>query len=107
MLYESYVRDCMDRGFTAIKTTLPGFYSKWTSVHHEIPAQIPARLTETELLPRGIFEAIAECALESLMGVLGRCRVSLDRGPGAFPEGMPGERECMSPFQQRVSSMGM
>jgi galactonate dehydratase len=54
------VRDCMDRGFTAIKTTLPGFYSKWTSVHHEIPAQIPARLTETELLPRGIFEAIAE-----------------------------------------------
>jgi galactonate dehydratase len=58
--FAATVRDCMDRGFTAVKTTLPGFYSQWTSVHHEIPARIPARLTETELLPQGIFRAIAE-----------------------------------------------
>ncbi len=54
------VRGCMARGFTAIKTTLPGFYSKWTSVRHDVPAQIPARHTETEILPVGIFERIAE-----------------------------------------------
>jgi galactonate dehydratase len=58
--FAATVRDCMDRGFTAVKTTLPGFYSKWTSVHHEIPARIPARQTETELLPAGVFRQIAE-----------------------------------------------
>jgi len=50
----------MSRGFTAIKTTLPGFYSKWTSVHHDVPAHIPARHTETEILAPGTFEMVAE-----------------------------------------------
>jgi galactonate dehydratase len=54
------VRDCMARGFRAVKTTLPGFYSKWTSVRHEVPASIPAHHTETEILPPGIFARIAE-----------------------------------------------
>lgn len=54
------VRDRVDRGFTAVKTTLPGFYEKVTSVHHERPALVPARQTETELLPPWIFRAIAE-----------------------------------------------
>lgn len=54
------VRGWADRGFRAIKTTLPGFYQKWTSVHHEIAARIPARHTETEILPPGIFAGIAD-----------------------------------------------
>lgn len=58
--FAAVVQDRVDRGFRAIKTTLPGFYSKWTSVHHEIPAQVPARHTETEILPAGIWRTIAE-----------------------------------------------
>jgi galactonate dehydratase len=58
--FAAVVRDCMDRGFRAIKTTLPGFYSKWTSVHHEQPARIPPRHTETEILPPAIWRTIAE-----------------------------------------------
>ncbi|GAA0992277.1 galactonate dehydratase [Acrocarpospora macrocephala] len=54
------IRDRVDRGFTAVKTTLPGFYEKVTSVKHDRPALIPARQTETELLPTWTFKVIAE-----------------------------------------------
>jgi galactonate dehydratase len=58
--FAAVVRDCIDRGFRAVKTTLPGFYSKWTSVHHERPAPIAARHTETEILPASIWRTMAE-----------------------------------------------
>lgn len=54
------VRERVAAGFKAIKTTLPGFYSKVTSVHHETPTEIPARHTETELLPTWIWRRVAE-----------------------------------------------
>ncbi|MEU4331591.1 mandelate racemase/muconate lactonizing enzyme family protein [Nonomuraea dietziae] len=60
---ETFAREVADRiamGFTAIKTTLPGFYTKVSSVHHETPAAIPARQTETELLPNWIWPLLAE-----------------------------------------------
>lgn len=58
--FAATVRGWVDRGFSAVKTTLPGFYEQWTSVHHAMPARVPARHTETEILPPGIFRAIAE-----------------------------------------------
>lgn len=54
------VQDRLDSGFRAIKTTLPGFYSKVSSVHHQQPPSIPTRQTETELLPNWIWPLIAE-----------------------------------------------
>jgi galactonate dehydratase len=54
------IKDRLDRGFTAIKTTLPGFYSKVSSVHHESAPPVPARQTETELLPNSFWSMIAE-----------------------------------------------
>ncbi|MEU7000016.1 mandelate racemase/muconate lactonizing enzyme family protein [Nonomuraea sp. NPDC046570] len=60
---EQFAQEIADRiamGFTAIKTTLPGFYTKVSSVHHETPAAIPARHTETELLPNWIWPLMAE-----------------------------------------------
>lgn len=60
---ESFAVEVADRiasGFTAIKTTLPGFYTKVSSVHHEQPAAIPARQTETELLPNWIWPMVGE-----------------------------------------------
>jgi galactonate dehydratase len=47
-------------GFRAVKTTLPGFYTKVSSVRHETPAMIPARQTETELVPNGLWPLIGE-----------------------------------------------
>jgi galactonate dehydratase len=58
--FAATVRTWADRGFRAVKTTLPGFYQKWTSMHHEVPAMVPARHTETEILPPSIFRTIAE-----------------------------------------------
>lgn len=54
------MKDRVDKGFTAVKTTLPGFYSQVTSVHHKVPASIPARTTETELLPTSIWQRVGE-----------------------------------------------
>lgn len=54
------VRARVDAGFKAVKTTLPGFYEKVTSVHHEHGQLVPARQTETELLPPWIFGYVAE-----------------------------------------------
>jgi galactonate dehydratase len=54
------VRDTVARGFTAVKTTMPGFYEKVTSVHHERPAGVPARLTETELLPNRALDVVGD-----------------------------------------------
>jgi len=59
-IFAQTCRDWVDQGFKAIKTTLPGFYSKWTSMHHEVPAAVPARHPETAILDPGIFRAIAE-----------------------------------------------
>ncbi len=54
------VRDRVERGFRAVKTTLPGFYSKVTSVRHDQPPQVPVHHTETEILSPSIFARIAE-----------------------------------------------
>ncbi|PZF84270.1 mandelate racemase/muconate lactonizing enzyme family protein [Jiangella anatolica] len=54
------VRARVAAGFTAVKTTLPGFYEKVTSVRHENAQLVPPRQTETELLPPWIFGYIAE-----------------------------------------------
>ncbi|GAA1604423.1 galactonate dehydratase [Kribbella hippodromi] len=59
-LFAAEIRDRLDSGFRAIKTTLPGFYTKVSSVHHEQPAAIPARLTETEPLPNWFWSLITE-----------------------------------------------
>ncbi len=59
-LFAKEIADRLESGFTAIKTTLPGFYTKVSSVHHDTPAAIPARQTETELLPNSIWPLIAE-----------------------------------------------
>lgn len=58
--FAAEISDRLARGFTAIKTTLPGFYTKVSSVHHEAPAAVPARHTETELLPNWIWGLIGE-----------------------------------------------
>lgn len=59
-MFAREIRDRLDKGFTAIKTTLPGFYTKVSSVHHDVPAVIPARLTETEALPNWVWPLLAE-----------------------------------------------
>ncbi len=53
------IRDRIDRGFRGIKTTLPAFYEKVTSVRHQDPPVVPVHHTETEILPPGIFSYIA------------------------------------------------
>jgi galactonate dehydratase len=47
-------------GFRAIKTTLPAFYEKVTSIRHEKAPLVPAHQTETEILSPRIFAYIAE-----------------------------------------------
>jgi galactonate dehydratase len=47
-------------GFTAVKTTLPGFYAEVTSVAHTSPAAISAHHTETEPLPRWVWRLLSE-----------------------------------------------
>lgn len=54
------VRERVDRGFRGIKTTLPGFYEKVTSVHHERAQVVPVHQTETEILNPSIFSYIAD-----------------------------------------------
>lgn len=54
------IRDGIERGFRGIKTTLPGFYEKVTSVRHENPQVVPVHQTETEILKPSIFSYIAE-----------------------------------------------
>jgi len=54
------VAERVAQGFTAIKTTLPGFYTKVSSVHHEGPTQVPVRQTETEFLANGVVERVAD-----------------------------------------------
>jgi galactonate dehydratase len=58
--FAAEIADRLAMGFTAIKTTLPGFYTKVSSVHHETPAAVPARQTETELLPNWFWPLLAE-----------------------------------------------
>ena len=54
------ISERVDRGFRGIKTTLPGFYEKVTSVRHEQAQVVPVHHTETEILSPWIFEYIAE-----------------------------------------------
>jgi galactonate dehydratase len=54
------IRDRVERGFRGIKTTLPGYYEKVTSVHHDRAQLVPAHHTETEILSPWIFAHIAE-----------------------------------------------
>lgn len=54
------IRDRVQHGFRAIKTTLPGFYEEVTSIAHQKSPTVPLRQTETELLSPRIFDHIAE-----------------------------------------------
>jgi galactonate dehydratase len=54
------VRNRVDAGFRGVKTTLPGYYQKVTSVRHDEPQLVPAHHTETEILSPWIFGYIAE-----------------------------------------------
>lgn len=54
------IRDRVERGFRGIKTTLPGYYQKVTSVRHEEAQLVPVHHTETEILSPWIFSYIAE-----------------------------------------------
>ncbi|MGD7706195.1 mandelate racemase/muconate lactonizing enzyme family protein [Microlunatus sp. Y2014] len=54
------VAERVAQGFTAIKTTLPGFYTKVSSIAHEVPAQVPARQTETEPVPGRVIDRIGD-----------------------------------------------
>ncbi|WP_432970650.1 mandelate racemase/muconate lactonizing enzyme family protein [Dactylosporangium sp. CA-233914] len=54
------VRDRVERGFRAVKTTLPGFYEKVTSVRHDRAPLVAPHHTETEILSPWVFGYIAE-----------------------------------------------
>jgi galactonate dehydratase len=54
------IRNRVDAGFHAIKTTLPSFYSQVTSIKHSTMQVIPPHHTETEILPPSIWGYIAE-----------------------------------------------
>lgn len=54
------VRDRVARGFRGIKTTLPAFYEKVTSIRHDKPPLVPVHHTETEILSPRTFSYIAE-----------------------------------------------
>lgn len=54
------IKAALDRGFRAVKTTLPGYYQRATSVRHERPQLIPPHHTETEIMPPWIWRHIAE-----------------------------------------------
>lgn len=58
--FAAEIKDRLDSGFQAVKTTLPGFYSKVSSIHHPDPPNIPTTQTETELLPNWIWSLVAE-----------------------------------------------
>lgn len=54
------VRARVDEGFSAVKTTLPVFYSEVSSIEHRSHPAIDLRATETELVPIGTWDAVAE-----------------------------------------------
>lgn len=72
------VRERVDAGFTAVKTTLPVFYSEVTSVRHSRTPQVDLRLTETELLPPRTIERIAEFYAEARTAVGPDVRLMVD-----------------------------
>ena len=72
------IRERVDAGFTAVKTTLPVFYSQVTSVRHERPPAVDLHLTETELLPAGTIRTIAEFYSEARAAVGPDVRLMVD-----------------------------
>lgn len=54
------IKERVAAGFRAVKTTLPGYYSKVTSVRHETAQLVPPHHTETEILPPWIWDHMAE-----------------------------------------------
>lgn len=58
--FAARVKQRVDAGFTAIKSTLPGAYEKVTSIRHETQQLIPPHHTETEILPPWIWSYVGE-----------------------------------------------
>jgi galactonate dehydratase len=76
--YAEAVRERVDAGFTAIKTTLPIFYRRVTSVRHDDAPLVGPHVTETELLPAGAIRRSAEFMAEARSAVGPDVRLMVD-----------------------------